>query len=133
MNWAFFKRGANGESTYAIPRDNGEVTLGGTYEEDNYSTDVDHETAAAIIYRCLATRPDLLPKDQPHLIIKMHGVGFRPCRKGGVRVETEWTTDETFGKKILVCHNYGHGGSGYESSYGTALCALKIIKAILES
>jgi len=99
MNWAFFKRGANGESTYAIPRDNGEVTLGGTYEEDNYSTDVDHETAAAIIYRCLATRPDLLPKDQPHLIIKMHGVGFRPCRKGGVRVETEWTTDETFGKK----------------------------------
>lgn len=54
------------------------------------STDVDYDTATAIIHRCLATRPDLLPKDQPHLIIKMHGVGLRPYRKGGVRVETEW-------------------------------------------
>ncbi|RIA85364.1 hypothetical protein C1645_830883 [Glomus cerebriforme] len=143
MNWAFFKRvlpncayflmhnvkGADGESTFAILRDNGEVTLGGTYEEDNYSTDVDYDTAAAIIQRCLATRPDLLPKDQPNLIIKMHGVGLRPCHKGGVRVETELT--EKFGKKILICHNYGHGGSGYESSYGTAQSALKIMKEIL--
>ena len=56
------------------------------------STNVDYDTAAAIIHRCLATRPDLLPKDQPHLIIKLHGVGLRPCRKGGVRVETEWTS-----------------------------------------
>ncbi|PKY26443.1 nucleotide-binding domain-containing protein [Rhizophagus irregularis] len=133
MNWAFFKREANGEMTYAIPRDNGEVTLGGTYEVDNYSTDVDYDTAAAIIHRCLATRPDLLPKDQPHLIIKMHGVGLRPHRKGGVRVETEWTTSEKFGKKILICHNYGHGGSGYQSSYSTAQSALKIMKEILQS
>ena len=72
----------------------------------------------------------------------MHGVGIRPCRKGGVRVETEWTSmyfflkknetliehvastffsfvvlfyylvSEKFGKKILICHNYGHGWSG---------------------
>lgn len=27
----FSAKEANGESTYAIPRDNGEVTLGGTY------------------------------------------------------------------------------------------------------
>ena len=63
------------------------------------STDVDYDTAAAIIHRCLATRPDLLPKDQP-LIIKMHGVGFRPCRKGGVRVETEWISMYFFLKKM---------------------------------
>ncbi|RIA86921.1 hypothetical protein C1645_828569 [Glomus cerebriforme] len=61
----------------------------------------------------------------------MHGVGLRPCHKGGVRVETEWTISERFGKKTLICHNYGHGG--YESSYGTVQSALKIMKEILQS
>ena len=56
------------------------------------SIDVDYDIAAAIIHRCLAIRPDLLPKDQSHLIIKIHGVGLRPYCKGGVRVETEWTS-----------------------------------------
>ena len=54
------------------------------------STDVDYDTAAAIINRCIAIRPDLLPKDQPDIIVNKHGVGLRPCRKGGVRVEIEW-------------------------------------------
>lgn len=34
INWAFFKHGAankESEITYAIPRDNGEIILGGTY------------------------------------------------------------------------------------------------------
>ena len=66
------------------------------------STNVDYDTAAAIIHRCLATRPDLLPKDQTHLIIKMYGVGLRPCRKGGVRVETEWTSMYFFFKKKMI-------------------------------
>ncbi|CAI2182507.1 8161_t:CDS:10, partial [Funneliformis geosporum] len=140
INWAFFKRGeygklclaANGgEITYAIPHDDGEVVLGGTYDEHKYSTDIDYNTAKEIIQRCLATRPDLLPKDQTQLTIKRHGVGLRPCRKGGVRIEAEWTISEKFGKKILICHNYGHGGSGYESSHGTAQHALKVLKEAL--
>jgi hypothetical protein len=70
------------------------------------STDVDYDTATAIIHRCIATRPDLLPKNQSQLIIKMHGVGLRPCRKGGVRVEAEWTSMYFFLKKneILIEH-----------------------------
>ena len=55
-----------------------------------------YDTTAA---RCLATRLDLLSKDQPYLIIKMHGVGLRPCRKGGVRVETEWMSMYFYLKK----------------------------------
>ncbi|CAG8453142.1 5791_t:CDS:2, partial [Scutellospora calospora] len=113
QNWAFFVHGdKRPEMTYAIPRDNGEVILGGTYEEHNYSTDINYDIATGIIRRCLAVRPDLKPKDQPQLTIKEHIVGFRPCRKGGVRVDAEWTTFRESGKKVLICHNYGHGGAG---------------------
>ncbi|CAG8622916.1 15604_t:CDS:10 [Funneliformis mosseae] len=133
MNWAFFKRAANGgEVTYAIPHDDGEVILGGTYDEHKYSTDIDYNTAKGIIQRCLATRPDILPNDQTQLTIKRHGVGLRPCRKGGVRIEAEWTISKKFGKRILICHNYGHGGSGFESSHGTAQHTIKVLKEALQ-
>ncbi|CAG8544749.1 3504_t:CDS:2, partial [Dentiscutata heterogama] len=85
-----------------------------------------------IIQRCLAVRPDLLPKDQTQLTIKDYIAGLRPCRKGGVRVDAEWITSEEFGKKILICHNYGHGGAGYESSYGTAKHVIKVMKEMLQ-
>ncbi|CAG8628167.1 5575_t:CDS:2 [Rhizophagus irregularis] len=67
VNWAFFRHCAGSSNTwsdnmtYVIPRENGEVVLGGTFNEHNYSTDVDDNIAEAIIQRCLATRPDLLP------------------------------------------------------------------------
>ncbi|CAG8818848.1 23900_t:CDS:2, partial [Racocetra persica] len=93
LKWACFRRGYNGEPktvTYIIPRENGNVILGGTLEENNPSTDIDHNLAGKIIQRCLATRPDLLPKDQTELTIIGHRAGLRPCRKGGVRIEAEW-------------------------------------------
>ncbi|PKC73443.1 hypothetical protein RhiirA1_451149 [Rhizophagus irregularis] len=67
VNWAFFRHCAGSSNTwsdnmtYVIPRENGVVVLGGTFNEHNYSTDVDDNIAEAIIQRCLATRPDLLP------------------------------------------------------------------------
>ncbi|KAF0333062.1 FAD dependent oxidoreductase [Gigaspora margarita] len=117
--------------TYVIPHDEEEVILGGTYEENNYSTDVDYDAAARIIQRCLAICPDLLPKDQAQLTIKGYGVGLRPCRKGGVRVDAEWITSEKISKKILIGHNYGHGGAGFESSYGAANHLIKVMKGML--
>uniref|UniRef100_A0A1D1XJ57 D-amino-acid oxidase n=1 Tax=Anthurium amnicola TaxID=1678845 RepID=A0A1D1XJ57_9ARAE len=141
VNWSFLRHrpGSNTgrpltgsiEMTYVIPRENGEVVLGGTYDEYNYSTDVDDNMASAIIQRCLATRPDLLPPDQTQLTIKRNAVGLRPCRKSGTRIEGEWITSENFGKKILVCHNYGHGGAGFQSSYGTAKHVIEIMKEML--
>ncbi|GBB86078.1 hypothetical protein RclHR1_12520007 [Rhizophagus clarus] len=142
VNWTFLRHYAESnigmpsdgsiEMTYVIPRENGEVVLGGTYDEHNYSTDVDDNISAAIIQRCLATRPDLLPPDQTQLAIKRNAVGLRPCRKSGTRVEGEWITSEDLGKKILVCHNYGHGGAGFGSSYGTAKHVIEIMKEMLE-
>ena len=50
------------------------------------STDADNDTAKAIILRCQAIRPKLIS----NAISLRNAVGFRPCRKGGVRIEAEW-------------------------------------------
>ena len=55
--------------------------------------------AAAIIQRCLATRPDLIPPNQTQLTIKRNAVGLRPCRKSGTRIEGEWISEYTFIKE----------------------------------
>ncbi|CAG8527878.1 8719_t:CDS:1 [Ambispora gerdemannii] len=141
VTWSFkrYPRGSNegifkGPVTYVIPRNNGEVVLGGTYVENDYTTVPDPVIAESIIKRCLATRPDLLPVGQKELKIKRHGVGLRPARKGGIRVEAEWI-NSILGrdKRILVCHNYGHGGYGYQSSYGAALHLIELMKKPLNS
>lgn len=60
-----------------------------------------------------------------HLSIIRHGVGLRPFRKSGTRIARE---------KILrlpVVHNYGHGGFGYQSSYGCANVARRLVDEAL--
>ncbi|CAG8484864.1 3352_t:CDS:2 [Racocetra persica] len=108
-------RKGNKKDTYCIPRNDGTVVLGGTYDEfaikefENLSSAVPNdETAEKIIERCITTRPDLfLPKEE---LEKKSSVGFRPARKDGVRVEIELMK---FGEEqVRICHNYGHGGGG---------------------
>lgn len=48
-------------------------------------------------------------------------VGLRPFRKTGPRVEKQ-----VLGNKTIV-HNYGHGGSGWSLSWGTALVASELV------
>lgn len=43
-----------------------------------------------------------------HLDIIRHGVGLRPLRLGGTRLEKERIDN------CWVVHNYGHGGYGYQ-------------------
>ena len=50
-------------------------------------------------------------------------VGIRPCRAQGPRIETEWR----FGKTLV--HHYGHGGSGWSLSWGSAQRALAQVQA----
>lgn len=60
-----------------------------------------------------------------HLSIIRHGVGLRPFRKSGTRIARE---------KILglpVVHNYGHGGFGYQSSYGCANVVRRLVEEVL--
>ena len=47
--------------------------------------------------------------------------GLRPCRHGGLRLETE-----SIGTKRVV-HHYGHGGCGVTIAFGTAPIALDLV------
>lgn len=53
-------------------------------------------------------------------------VGLRPFRKTGPRVEKQ-----SLGSKTIV-HNYGHGGSGWSLSWGTALIASELVEQTKE-
>ncbi|HSI78054.1 MAG TPA: FAD-dependent oxidoreductase [Lunatimonas sp.] len=56
----------------------------------------------------------------PTRVIK-ETVGLRPFRKTGPRIEKQ-----ALGSKTIV-HNYGHGGSGWSLSWGTALIASELV------
>lgn len=60
-----------------------------------------------------------------HLDIIRQGVGLRPLRLDGVRLEKERING------VRVVHNYGHGGYGYQSSYGCAQVAVKLVEDAL--
>lgn len=57
-----------------------------------------------------------------HLSVIRHAVGLRPMREGGPRVEKEKIGG------VWVVHQYGHGGYGYQASYGSAEVAMKLIE-----
>ena len=59
-----------------------------------------------------------------HLDVIRHNVGLRPFREGGARIEKERI------QGVWVVHNYGHGGAGYQSSYG---CAENVVQLVSEA
>lgn len=78
--------------------------------------------------RAIAARPELVAEGQgiEGLDIIRHGVGLRPVREGGPRVEMEKIDG------ISVVHNYGHGGHGYQASFGCAEAAVKLVNDALQ-
>lgn len=61
-------------------------------------------------------------KGVEHLSVIRHSVGLRPLRDGGPRLEREKIAD------TWVVHNYGHGGYGYQCSYGCSQAAMKLVE-----
>jgi D-amino-acid oxidase len=95
-------------STYFIPQP-GRLLLGGTAEEDDWSLEPDPGTAAAIVARCAAVRPEIAGAR-----VLAHRVGLRPAREA-VRLERQPLPD---GRALV--HNYGHGGAGVTVAWGCA-------------
>ncbi|MES4891520.1 FAD-dependent oxidoreductase [Streptomyces sp. NPDC096012] len=95
-------------STYFIPQPGG-LLLGGTAEEDDWSLEPDPDTAAAIVARCAAVRPEIAGAR-----VLGHRVGLRPARDA-VRLERETLPDGR-----VIVHNYGHGGAGVTVAWGCA-------------
>jgi D-amino-acid oxidase len=103
----------------------GGTILGGTTAVGNWESQPDPNIATRIMKRALANMPELTGgKGIEHLDIIRHGVGLRPGREGGVRLEKE-KIDGTW-----VVHNFGHSGWGYQGSYGCAEEVVSLVKSI---
>ncbi|KAH7098324.1 D-amino-acid oxidase [Auriculariales sp. MPI-PUGE-AT-0066] len=125
-------------SAYIIPRRSGDVVLGGIKGADDWYPLPRPEMADDILQRTLAIAPELAPpeareggrtptvEDLKKIVIE-HGCGFRPARKGGIRLEREWREVAGRDRKVAVIHNYGHGSQGYQSSWGSAEKAISLL------
>ncbi|GBE89089.1 D-amino-acid oxidase [Sparassis crispa] len=143
--WVNFGRTASHEKqgvwTYIVPRRSGDVIIGGTKVDNDWYPVARPETTQDILTRCLALCPELAPAhvraeraptvEDLYPLIQEEGCGFRPARAGGIRLGVEWV--DTPGKKgkIPVVFNYGHGGGGYQSSWGSASVALDLLEKAL--
>lgn len=100
--------GADGAPAYVLPQP-GRLVLGGTAEEDAWSTEPDPAVADAIVRRCAALRPEIAGAR-----VLDHRVGLRPVRDA-VRLERSALPDGG-----VLIHNYGHGGGGVTVAWGCA-------------
>ncbi|ORY21034.1 FAD dependent oxidoreductase [Naematelia encephala] len=147
--------GEDGERTYVIPRPDGEVILGGTREIGDWYPYPRPDTSGDIIRRVLEICPDLQPAHRRAKrgetvrgqsvddsnssppsspledLIVTHLVGFRPSREQGVRLEVGPDLILNGQRNIHVVYNYGHGGAGWQSCWGTASDAVKILETLL--
>ncbi|CAG8972662.1 hypothetical protein HYALB_00009302 [Hymenoscyphus albidus] len=115
------------ELTYIMKRAAGGGTiLGGTYQKGKSDSNPDPNTALQIMRRAVELCPALTNgKGIDALDVVRHGVGLRPYRNGGVRLEKEMI------EGCWVVHNYGHGGYGYQSSYGYSDDATALVDEVL--
>ncbi|GMM34232.1 hypothetical protein DASC09_015570 [Saccharomycopsis crataegensis] len=113
-----------GEAFYIMNRKEGGSIIGGCYHPvkiDEMDFKIDDKLTQRILTRAKKYAPELLdskafPENKPELDIVTVYVAYRPTREGGIRLERE-------GK---IIHNYGAGGTGYQSSFGTAAGVLKL-------
>lgn len=106
---------AAGAMAYFFPQP-GRLLLGGTADEDDFSTEPDPAVAEAIVRRCAVLRPEIAGAR-----VLDHRVGLRPARDT-VRLERELLPDGR-----LLVHNYGHGGAGVTVAWGCAEEAARVV------
>ncbi|PRT54746.1 D-amino-acid oxidase [Wickerhamiella sorbophila] len=108
------------EPIYVIPRpfSGGQVVLGGYYQKGDSTPDTFGYQSAAIIDKTTRYFPQLLAKGPLDVIVEK--AGLRPGREGGARIEKETINGKT------VIHNYGAGGTGFQSGLGMALKAIEL-------
>ncbi|KAI7805084.1 D-aspartate oxidase, partial [Triplophysa rosa] len=116
-----FIRDGDGK-TYIYPGI-GYVTLGGTWQADDWRLEVDKEDSNGIVERCSHLEPSLRKAQ-----VIGRWVGLRPGRPNP-RVERDYLYVE--GRHVPLVHNYGHGGCGITLSWGTALDALDLVRQSL--
>lgn len=110
------------EGLYIMPRQEGDMVIGGCFQVGKeYEKTVSDAQCQRMLARAVKYLPWLPWKD--FKIIRKQ-VGFRPFRKGGLRIEYDKE------KKSLI-HCYGHGGAGYQASWGSSAIVRKLVKDYL--
>ena len=105
----------------------GGTILGGSYQKGNWESQPDPNLAMRIMKRAVTLCPQLTAgAGTEELDIIRHGVGLRPVRAAGARIEKE-KIDGTW-----VIHNYGHGGYGYQCSYGCSREVVRLANEVLD-
>ncbi|KOS48867.1 hypothetical protein ACN38_g87 [Penicillium nordicum] len=112
--------------TYVIPRpySNGNVVLGGFMQKNVATPDTFGEETESILTRTTALLPAL--KSNKTEILGAFA-GLRPSREGGARVSRENVQVGAAGRRVVVVHNYGAGGTGYQAGYGMAVEAVNTV------
>lgn len=112
------------EACYIMTRAAGGGTiLGGSYQKGNWESQVDPNLAVRIMKRAVELCPTLTGgKGIEHLDVIRHGVGLRPVREGGTRIEKERIGG------VWVVHNYGAGGAGVSDT-----CVSRAVPSLTES
>ncbi|XP_068226127.1 D-aspartate oxidase-like [Palaemon carinicauda] len=87
------------------------VVLGGTHQDNDWRREVDPDDREAIWKNCIENFPSL-----KNCEVVKEWVGLRPCRTGGIRVDTDEIVVNN--RHIPVVHNYGHGGCGVSTFWG---------------
>ncbi|KAI1503691.1 FAD dependent oxidoreductase [Biscogniauxia marginata] len=115
------------ELCYIMTRASGGGTiLGGTYAKGQWESQPDPNIAMRIMRRATEMMPELTNgQGVKGLDIIRHGVGLRPYRNGGVRIEKEKIDG------YWVVHNYGHAGWGYQGSYGCAQDVVALVDEVV--
>lgn len=91
----------------------GGTILGGLYEKGSWESQPDPNLAVRTMKRVVALWPALTgSKGIECLDVVRHGVGLRPVREGGTRIEKGRIDN------VWVVHNYGSGSAGYQSLFG---------------
>lgn len=99
-----------------FPRPEGGCIVGGLAAKNDYSEDIDPELSSSI----LRVMKKHIPELSTATVYNSY-VGFRPGREGGVRIDLSDYPLRRHVGVLKVVHNYGIGGSGYQSSYGSAM------------
>ncbi|KAJ4400576.1 D-amino acid oxidase [Didymella pomorum] len=114
------------QATYLMTRAVGGGTiLGGTLQVGSWESQPDLNIASQIMQRAVKLVPALTDGGGfEKLDIIRHGVGLRPGREDGVRLEKEKIDG------VWVVHNYGHAGWGYQGSYGCAEEVVNLVNSV---
>jgi len=119
--WIKFGRAISSKTglwTYIIPRRSGDIIVGGIKVDNDWYPVPRQETTRDILARGFSLCPELAPpeiraqrepvvEDLQSIIIE-EGCGLRPARKGGIRLEVDWSIGQDH-KKIPIVFNYGLG------------------------